>query len=132
MAITTKDLPVEMDDRACDLARPIQAMITELYRKGRNRTGRHDDHERALALVKFLALDAAESESIPGVASHSELARLRSIVEQSGLTQSQVAERAEMSQGDLARALSGKRANVSLALVRRILVACDARWADLD
>lgn len=58
---------------------------------------------------------------------------LRTLVDSSGLTRSEIAGRAGMKPGDLTRLLSGTRGTrVSLDLVRRVLVAIGRRWTDLD
>ena len=61
------------------------------------------------------------------------VARLRELVAECGLNQSEVAARVEppISQGDLSRLLSGGR-RVSLDLFDRVRVAVGAKWADLD
>jgi transcriptional regulator with XRE-family HTH domain len=57
--------------------------------------------------------------------------RLRELVDQSGLTRTDVAERAGFSAPNLTRLLSGRR-NPSVDSVRRVLVAIGCTWADLD
>ena len=58
--------------------------------------------------------------------------RLARIVDESGLTRTEVAERAGITGPNLTRLLSGLRPNASFWLVVRVLRACDARLADLD
>lgn len=59
-------------------------------------------------------------------------ARLRSLVDASGLTQAEVGEAAGMSAAHLWQVLSGKRAAPSAPTVGRILAALDLPWAALD
>ncbi len=59
-----------------------------------------------------------------------ELARIRQIIEETGRTQTEIAIDAGMAPGDLSRTLSGGR-RTSLIVVKRVLAACGATWADL-
>lgn len=59
-----------------------------------------------------------------------ELARLRRIIEETGRTQTEIAIDAGMSPGNLSRILSGGR-RTSLVVVKQVLAACGATWADL-
>lgn len=59
------------------------------------------------------------------------IARLRDLVDQSGLTRCDVAGRAGMSPAMLSRLLSGTR-NPAIDTVRRVLLAIDCGWSDLD
>ena len=61
-----------------------------------------------------------------------ELDKLREIVDASGLTRNEVAERADLSPGDLSRFLAGRRPGASFALFRRVLLAVEGRWSRLD
>jgi transcriptional regulator with XRE-family HTH domain len=57
--------------------------------------------------------------------------RLRELVDQSGLTRTEIASRASMTPGMLTRLLSGRR-NPSIDSVRRILFAIGCEWGELD